>query len=297
MSIIGFSALRGIQDTVTPFKIAAFSNLLNAVLDPLLMFTFGMGVTGAACATLAAEITSCAMFLAVLRKRNLIRMRKIIKIPAWAKLQTLVKGGAALQLRTLALQITFIGVTKVTQAVDQTGVAAAAHALAIQTFQVGGVVLLGLSTAAQTIVPNEMVQKYDETTGKTTGGKLAAKAVVNRLMNWGFVLGVALGGLQLLILPFLHKATPILEVRKAARLPSILASIYQIINGLVFVGEGVMSGCGNFFQLSLSTVIATTGCIWGLNAFPPKYGLAGVWMSFGVFNMLRLLGVMLHLTR
>lgn len=110
-------------------------------------------------------------------------------------------------------------------------------ALAIQVFQVGGIVLLALSTVAQTIVPNELTEKVDASTGKRSGGKRAAKNVVNRLMSWGFVLGVGLGGLQLLLLPMLQKTSPLEEVRHAAVIPSILASIYQIMNGLVFIGK------------------------------------------------------------
>jgi hypothetical protein len=66
------------------------------------------------------------------------------------------------------------------------------------------------------------------------------------------------------------------------------------MNGLVFIGEGVMVGCGSYLQLSLSTVVATMGCLWALRTFPPIYGLTGVWMAFGVFNSLRLAGVYLH---
>ena len=70
--------------------------------------------------------------------------------------------------------------------------------------------------------------------------------------------------------------------------------MYQIFNGMVFIGEGIMIGCGNFLQLSLSTVVATSATMLALREFPKMYGLVGVWMSFGVFNTIRLLGVTLH---
>ena len=55
MSILVLSS--GILDTGTPVKISAFANVLNAVLDPILMFSLAMGVQGAALATLAAEVS------------------------------------------------------------------------------------------------------------------------------------------------------------------------------------------------------------------------------------------------
>ncbi|KAL7529245.1 hypothetical protein ACHAXR_002867 [Thalassiosira sp. AJA248-18] len=297
ISLIGFSAFRGTLDTATPLKISAASNIFNAILDPILMFTLAMGVPGAALATLAAEITSASSFLILMLRRKMIRWSKLLTFPSWSQLKPLLEGGAALQLRNVALNLTFLTVARATQSLDDTGVAAAAHALAIQTFQIGGIVLLALSVVAQTIVPNELIEKIDAKTGKRHGGKRAAKNVVNRLMSWGFVLGTGLGALQLLLLPILQKSSPLEEVRQAAVIPSILASVYQIMNGLVFIGEGVMVGCGNFFQLSMSTVVATVAAMISLNTLPKLFGLTGVWMSFGVFNTFRLAGVYLHQTR
>lgn len=294
VTLIGFSAFRGVLDTTTPLKISLLANLINVVLDPILIFKANMGVTGAALATLAAEVVSALLFTILLLKRRLIRGSKLFRLPSWQTLAPLLQGGAALQLRNFALNLTFISVTRVTQAIDETGVAAAAHALAIQTFQIGGIVLLALSTVAQTVVPNTMTEQIDEETGKKSGGIRAAKAAANRLMSWGFLLGSLLAALQVMLLPYLNKATPIKAVRDAARAPALLGSVYQIFNGLVFIGEGIMVGCGNFMQLSLSTVVATAATLLALREFPKHYGLTGVWMSFGVFNALRLLGVFLH---
>ena len=132
ISLVGFSAFRGVLDTVTPVKVSLFANVFNAILDPILIFSAGMGVTGAALATLAAELISCVSYLVLMRRRKMISFQKLFKAPAWAKLEPLIRGGAALQLRNVALNITFLAVARVTQGIDKTGVAAAAHAMAIQ---------------------------------------------------------------------------------------------------------------------------------------------------------------------
>ena len=75
--------------------------------------------------------------------------RKLFSLPKIERLMPLLKGGAALQLRNFALNLTFLAVTRVTQSIDDTGVAAAAHAMSIQTFQIGGIVLLALSNISQ----------------------------------------------------------------------------------------------------------------------------------------------------
>eukprot|EP00592_Proboscia_alata_P000544 CAMPEP_0194373692 /NCGR_PEP_ID=MMETSP0174-20130528/22171_1 /TAXON_ID=216777 /ORGANISM="Proboscia alata, Strain PI-D3" /LENGTH=573 /DNA_ID=CAMNT_0039152939 /DNA_START=89 /DNA_END=1810 /DNA_ORIENTATION=- len=297
ITVIGYSAFRGTLDTVTPLKIALCANLLNAILDPILIFRFNMGVQGAAIATVIAEVLSAGSFLALLLKSKMIRWSKIFRLPSWSKLQPLLRGGAALQLRNLAMNFTFLAVARATQSIDSTGVAAAAHSIAIQVFQVGGIVLLALSTVAQTLIPNEMIVKTDPVTGLVSGGIESARGTVRRLMSWGFLLGTFLGGLQIALLPVIHRFSPLVEVQKAALMPSYIASVLQIINGMVFIGEGVMVGTGSFLQLGIYTSVATVGITMALAVLPARFGLTGVWLSFGVFNVLRLLGVVLHQTK
>ena len=200
----------------------------------------------------------------------------------------------ALQLRNLAFNLTFIMVTRVTQSIDSTGVAASAHAMAIQTFQIGGIVLLALSTVAQTLVPSEMAGKKVNGSKSKGDDIFAGKAAGDRMLRWGFLSGIVLGLLQIAVLPLLQKTTPLPEVREAALIPSYLASLYQVINGLVFIGEGIMVACGNFLYLSMSSIVATMLTISALNTLPQMYGLTGVWISFGIFNTARLFGVWLH---
>jgi Na+-driven multidrug efflux pump len=208
-------------------QISGFANLFNAILDPILIFSLSMGVTGAAIATLAAELISACTYVTLLQRRKMFKWSKVFRVPSWTKLKPLLSGGMALQLRNVALNLTFLAVARVTQSIDQTGVAAAAHAMSIQVFQVGGIVLLGISSVAQTIVPNDLVEKYDADKQQMVGGVKFARATVNRMMCWGFVLGGLLGMLQIGLLPVIRRSTPILAVREAARVPSYLASVYQ----------------------------------------------------------------------
>eukprot|EP00520_Triparma_pacifica_P010080 CAMPEP_0118659188 /NCGR_PEP_ID=MMETSP0785-20121206/14975_1 /TAXON_ID=91992 /ORGANISM="Bolidomonas pacifica, Strain CCMP 1866" /LENGTH=409 /DNA_ID=CAMNT_0006552269 /DNA_START=271 /DNA_END=1497 /DNA_ORIENTATION=+ len=277
ISTVGFSAFRGKMDTVTPLKISGFANLFNAVLDPIMIFKMGWGVSGAAAATVVAEFISFFSYVTLLTKAKMVRLKSLFSLPSWTTLKPLISGGASVQLRAVALNIVFLAVTRATQTLDKTGVAAAAHSIAIQVFNVGGIFLLALSTVAAFLVPSKIFSE----------GEVVAKRTVNRLMGWGLVLGSVLGGLQLLLLPFISIFTPLKDVQKAARIPSIIASVLQVINGLVFIGEGVMQGCGNFLTLALSNVVACGGMMVALHYFVMWWGLTGVWASFGVFNGLR----------
>jgi Na+-driven multidrug efflux pump len=46
VSLVGFSAFRGVLDTMTPVKISLFANVFNAILDPILIFPCAMRVSG-----------------------------------------------------------------------------------------------------------------------------------------------------------------------------------------------------------------------------------------------------------
>lgn len=284
VATVGFSAFRGILEPQTPLKVSLGANLANAVLDPILIFRAGMGVTGAAIATAMSEVISFFTYIALMLKRQLISIPKLFQLPKWELLKPLLVGGLAVQLRNVALNVTFLSVTRATQGLDQTGVAAAAHSIAIQVFQVGGIFLLGLATVASAMVPNEMEAK----------GKRAAKNLANRLMAWGCILGSVLGAVQIAVIPAIKAFSPLPEVQEAARIPSVIASILQIINGMVFIGEGIMAGTQSFLTLGISTVIATIGMVYALRVWTEKFGLPGVWLSFGVFNGLRLAGVIVH---
>ena len=86
----------GNMDVVTPLKIALFSNLLNVLVDPLLIFDAKMGVAGAAAATCLAEASSFLLYMRELTRRKLIDVRGF-KLPKWESLKPLLLGGVGVQ--------------------------------------------------------------------------------------------------------------------------------------------------------------------------------------------------------
>ena len=60
--------LRGMGNTRIPMLLMGFSLLLNAVLDPVFMFTFRMGLAGAAWATVFSQAVGCLLMVAAIRR-------------------------------------------------------------------------------------------------------------------------------------------------------------------------------------------------------------------------------------
>ena len=293
LSTVAFASFRGTMDVVTPLKISLFSNFVNCILDPLLIFNAGMGMAGAAAATCTAEIISFVLYMRELWKKQMVRT-KSIKIPSLKSIQPLLLGGLGVQLRAVSLNVAFLAVTRTTQALDKTGTAAAAHTITVQLWQLGGVVLLALSVTAGILVPQERFKKVSDDGKKLTplDSVKNSRTVANRMLRWGFILGIVLGAFQISMLPLLNVFSPLPEVQQAARLPSIIGAILQVLNGVVFVGEGIQQGNQAFVPLAVCTAIASCGMLTSLKFYGNT--LAGVWGSFAVFNGIRLIGVIRH---
>ena len=293
LSTVAFASFRGTMDVVTPLKISLFSNFINCVLDPVFIFNAGMGMAGAAAATCTAEIISFVLYIRELLKKQMIRT-KSIKVPSLSSMKPLLLGGLGVQLRSISLNVAFLAVTRTTQALDKTGTAAAAHAITVQLWQLGGVVLLALSVTAGILVPQERFKQASDDGKKLTPLDCIrnSRTVANRMLRWGFILGIILGAFQISMLPLLNVFSPLPEVQQAARLPSIIGAILQILNGVVFVGEGIQQGNQAFVSLAVCTAVASLGMLTSLKFYGNT--LAGVWGSFAVFNSIRLIGVIRH---
>merc|ERR1719451_219174 len=229
VAFVGFAAFRGRLDVQTPLRITLFSQMMNVVLDPILIFGAGLGVGGAALATAAAEVTSALTYTLLLLKRGTLKLAanplKALKPPPLGSLLPLLTGGAGVLARSVALNIAFLSVTRATQAIDPAGNAAAAHTIAMQVWQLG-VVLFALSSVAAVLVPAAMNAPKSE-----GGGVARAKGVADRMLGWGLCAGVALAILQLAALPLLNVFSPVASIREAARAPAAIGAALQLLNG------------------------------------------------------------------
>ena len=120
------------------------------------MFPLGLGMAGAALATTASQLLAAAIYVRLLFRRKLLKWPALVRPPSRAALRRIAGAGGAVQVRAVALNLAFLFVTRATQRLDATGTAAAAHAVTLQLWQLGGVVLFALSTVASIIIPSEV---------------------------------------------------------------------------------------------------------------------------------------------
>lgn len=261
-------AFRGFQDTRTPLVITLGVALVNLVLDPLFIFTFGLGLTGAAIATTLAQWAGALAFLWVVARRR-DAWRVPLTLPSWVDLTPFLRVGWALLIRTFALIAAMTAATAVATRVGVLDVAA--HQIASQLWLFLALVVDALAIAAQALVAKTVGEGRPE----------EARAVSDRLLFLGLLTGVALGvGMALLQGPLVRALTN--DAGVIAAVAGVYAFVVwmQPLNALVFVWDGVFMAVEDFSFLAAAMLIsaAVAAALLAL-VLPLSLGLTGVWWA------------------
>ncbi|MGH8924413.1 MAG: MATE family efflux transporter [Acidimicrobiia bacterium] len=272
--LAGHGSFRGLADTRTPLLITLAINLLNALIDPLLIFGFNMGVSGAALGSVAAQYVGAGLFVVLLHRR--------LGHLTWTgltSLHNLLRPGALITARTLFL-VTTLSVS--TAAVSRIGVdALAAHQIVRETWFLSAMLVDGLAIAAQTLVA--------EATGR--GDRAGEADVIRRLLWWGSWMGLVLAGLWLgSSSPLSAIFAPTTDVADELGEVTFVLAILAVPSAWLWVLDGVVLG-----QLRLVRMVASSGmgllAAAGLLVLVVQngWGLGGVWWAIGLMIGARLL--------
>uniref|UniRef100_A0A7S4BZK7 Protein RFT1 homolog n=1 Tax=Chrysotila carterae TaxID=13221 RepID=A0A7S4BZK7_CHRCT len=212
----------------------------------------------------------------------------MLRPPSWRALRPLLQGGFALLLRQGALNVGFVAATRKAQALDPTGVAAAAYAITMQIYSLGVVVQLGVQGAAAALVPAAL--SLPPSNG---GGPRLARRTADRLFAWGATIGIGMATAQLLLIPHITPLFSTLpQIQRAVVAPCRTSALVQVLNGIIFAGEGVLMGVGGFGFLAGLTSVGVLAMVCGLML--PNCGLNGILLSLGAFHVVQAAGVLYH---
>jgi MATE family multidrug resistance protein len=240
-----FGALRGLQDMRTPLRVALGANLVNAVLDPIMIFGIGpvpaMGVAGAAWATIISQ------WIAVLWALRTVERRLGLSFDLdYRKVVALLSVGRDLFFRTGLLFIFLLVGTRVATRIGAE--AGAAHQAIRQAWIFVALLLDAYAVAAQSLVTYFVgAHRID----------MARRAAAVASM-WGLATGVVMmlvmvGGQNAVVWLLVPAGAE--SVFSAAWLPACLA---QPINALSFTTDGIHWGTGDYRYLRNAMFVATT---------------------------------------
>jgi putative MATE family efflux protein len=282
LAYVGHGAFRGVSDTRTPLAIVVIANLVNALLTVALVFGLGLGLAGAAWATVVSEALVVVAFVVRRGRTGLVLAGH--GRPDRPQIRALVRVSRDLFLRTGGL---LLGLLAVTAAAARIGaVPAAAHQILFQAFLLISFLMDGFAVAAQAMVG----------TALGAGRVAEARTVARTVLAWGIGGGVAFAALLLAgsaVLPRLLTDEPVVLAAVAG--VWWLAAVGQVVNGPVFALDGVLMGAEDFGYLRRWTVLA--GVVGGVGAqavVTVGGGLLGIWIAVQAMMLVRLLSLVLR---
>lgn len=273
----GHGVFRGFQDTRTPLLVTLLLNLVNLVLDPLLIFTAGWGVAGAATATVIAQWTGALLFVWLVFFRRRVALAAGLTGVGRRVARLLLGAGGKLAFRSLSLLAAMTASTAFAARIGTPELAA--HQIALQLWLFLALVVDALAIAGQAMIGKRLgIAARDE-----------AREVASRLLRMGVVFGGLLAVVLTVVRPWLGG-----WFTDDAAVIAALGSIYwflvaaQPLNAVVFVWDGVAIGASAFRVLAWSTfaaaVIAVAVMAAGRQA---GLGLPGVWWGLTAMMVVR----------
>ena len=229
--------LRGVQDTMTPFRVALVGFSANAVLNAILIYGLGLGLIGSAIGTVVAQwLMAVWLVTVVIRQARAENARLTPRLRGVSKTGSL---GGWLFIRTISLRVAFVGATFVAARLG-TEELATWH-VAFTVFGLLALALDSLAIAAQTLVGHRLGgKKYDE-----------ARDLVRLLTRWGLIAGLVVGAFLALASPVLSLIVTSDELVRAALIPVLIVLALALpIGGPVFVLDGVLMGAGDVVYLA-----------------------------------------------
>ncbi|XP_031386683.1 protein DETOXIFICATION 44, chloroplastic [Punica granatum] len=263
---------RGFKDTKTPFYAIGVGNLLNAVLDPILIFLFSLGIGGAAIATVISEYLIALILLWKMNDEVLLISPNV----DGGIVVRYLKSGGLLIGRTLAVIGTMTLATSL--AAREGPIPMAGYQICTQVWLAVSLLTDALAIAGQALLAR----------GYSQGNYKQAREVVYMVLQIGVATGVSLAAILFLGFgAFSRLFTGESEVLEIAWSGILFVAGSQPVNAVAFVIDGLYYGVSDFGYAAYSMVLVGLVSSAFLVVAAPRFGLAGVWTGLFLLMMLR----------
>jgi MATE family, multidrug efflux pump len=280
---VGF--FRGIQDTRTPMLIAFLISGIHLMLDYGLIYgNFGLprlGLKGAAIAACSAQLVGAATCLGIFFvSRSMAVYRAVQWRISLTRLRPLFRIGSDLALRTGALRGSLVFATSCAARMGTNILSA--HEIAFQLMLLGSDVIDGLAVAGQALVA-----KYLGSAQKEKAYEMGRTLILCGVVA-GLIFGIVFLGVQDAIVSFFTNSPDVKLLLGSGVI--LLVALFQPLNGIVFVLDGLLIGARDTRFLMWAMLIG------GLGIFVPiswmslhwGWGLSGIWAGIGALMSWRL---------
>ncbi|HHT68280.1 MAG TPA: MATE family efflux transporter [Firmicutes bacterium] len=272
----------GSGDSTTPFRINTVGLLVNIVLDPLLIFGLGpfpaLGVSGAAIATVIAQMTASVLFVLEARKRpELFRDLRFFTRPDQAYLKKMIKMGLPMSLQSALFTLISMTIARIIS--DWGPTAIAVQRVGSQIEQISWLTAGGFQSAMSAF------------TGQNYGAKLGQRVYRGYYVGLGIVAAIGVFATAVLILGAEHLFGVFIPEPDVIRLGasylkiigvSQLPQAVEILTAGAFIGLGktappsIVGISLNLLRIPAALVLSAT-----------VLGLDGVWWAISISSILK----------
>ncbi|KAK9274389.1 hypothetical protein L1049_019203 [Liquidambar formosana] len=272
LSLAMQGVFRGFKDTKTPLYATVAGDVTNIILDPIFMFVFRLGVSGAA----IAHVISQYLISVILLRRLMEQVNLLPPSIKHLQFSRFLKNGFLLLMRVIA--VTFCVTLSASLAARQGPTSMAAFQVCLQVWLATSLLADGLAVAGQAILASAFA--------KNDHNKVTATA--SRVLQLGLVLGLVLAvflgvGLQFGARLFTNDINVLNLI--SIGIPFVAAT--QPLNALAFVFDGVNFGASDFAYSAFSMVLVAIVSIVCLLILSSSYGFIGLWVALTIYMSLR----------
>ncbi|XP_020590764.1 protein DETOXIFICATION 42-like isoform X2 [Phalaenopsis equestris] len=272
LSLAMQGVFRGFKDTKTPLYATMAGDLTNIILDPILIFVFHMGISGAAIAHVISQYFITLILLCKLIKKVDIVPQSIKSF----KFARFLRCGFLLLARVIA--VTFCVTLAASLAAHHGPTPMAAFQICLQVWLSTSLLADGLAVAGQAILASAFAM----------GDLPKVVAATSRVLQLSIVLGLVLSGLLGVGLGFgsgifTKDRNVIKQVHKA--IPFVAGT--QTINSLAFVFDGINFGASDYTFSAYSMVAVAAVSIPSLIFLSNSYDFVGIWIALTIYMSLR----------
>ncbi|XP_031488046.1 protein DETOXIFICATION 42-like [Nymphaea colorata] len=273
LSLASQGVFRGFKDTKTPLYATVVGDATNIILDPILMFIFKLGVTGAA----IAHVTSQYLIVFILLWKLSTQVQLLPSSIKELRVDRFLKSGFLLLARVIAA--TFCVTLSASLAARQGSIPMAAFQICLQVWLATSLLADGLAVAGQAILAGAFAKEEHN----------KARATASRVLQLGFVLGLILSvvlGVGLQYASRLFTKDP--NVIQLMHIGIPFVAVTQPINSIAFVFDGINFGASDFAYSAYSMVLVAVFSIFALLILSATHGFVGIWIGLTIYMTLRM---------
>ncbi|MEM8797398.1 MAG: MATE family efflux transporter [Pseudomonadota bacterium] len=277
LNFVFLSWLVGVDRPILCFALQSFLNLFNVALTVLFVLQYDMGVSGAALATVIAEVSTVLLTLPLLAKPVLTeRGRLLAMMFDREKLFMMMRLNADILVRSFCLQAAFAFFTR--QSAQQSDAILAANEILLHFFMVAGYFLDGFAIAVEQFV------------GRAMGAR--SKATFERAVRLTSLWNLGQAALLSLIFfaighPFIDFMTPNEEVRALCKTYLVWAALTPLVGVAAFQMDGVFIGATWSRDMRNSMLVSLAVMIVAYFILFPPFQNHGLWLALWIFLSLR----------